>query len=56
MALDRAQDANRRPTAAEERDEHQSKLLSKYGQDAMDSNAEHQARHEAELAEFEKNQ
>jgi hypothetical protein len=52
---DRANDANRRPTVGEERDEHQSKLLSKYGQDALDSHAEHQARHEAELAKLEGN-
>jgi hypothetical protein len=52
---DRAHDASRRPTAAEERDEHQSKLLSKYGQDAIDSHAEYQARHEADLAKLEGN-
>lgn len=49
MAHDRAHDVNRRPTAAEERDENQSKLLSKYGQDAAEDAAERQARHAEEL-------
>ena len=53
---DRAYETNRQPTASEERDEHQSKLLSKYGQDAIDSQAEFQARHATELANLEKNQ
>lgn len=50
---DRAYHANRRPTAAEERDEMQSKMLSKYGQDAIESAAEHRAQHAADLAKFE---
>jgi hypothetical protein len=37
----------------EEIDERDSKMLSKYGQDAIDSNKEHEARHAAEKAEFE---
>jgi hypothetical protein len=37
----------------EEMDERDSKMLSKYGQDAIDSNREHEARHAAEKAEFE---
>ena len=47
--LDRAHDSSRRPTLSEERDEHQSKLLSKYGQDAIDSHAEQLARHKEDL-------
>ena len=56
MAEDRAHNANRRPTAAEERDEMHSKMISKYSQDAIDSNAEHQARHDESLAAFEREQ
>jgi hypothetical protein len=56
MAEDRAHNANRRPTAAEERDELHSKMISKYSQDAIDSNAEYQTRHAEELAAFEKEQ
>jgi hypothetical protein len=42
---DRAYHVNRRPTAAEERDEAQSKLISMYAQDAEESGASREAAH-----------
>lgn len=50
---DRAHEATRRPTAAEERDEHQSKLYNKYMPDAIESQERYEAKHAEELAKFE---
>jgi hypothetical protein len=51
---DRAHHANRRPTAAEERDENASKLYNKYMPDAIESRDIHAAAHAADLAEHER--